>query len=356
MPVSSDAPNADAYQWRESWPPARIHLQPTTAAAGDHSHDATMMTNKQGSHGEMDLADNNPLNYFLTPTPPLLSVDEDGESYFVDDSDSSSYYEDEDEDENDNDNDNVEDDDSVFSSSGAMDFEFDAGIEDDAHPQPVVRSVSPSSLADSIGSSGGRFSRTVMRPPTPPRASASSSLFFNRSFGSAVDNQNDADDGEDYIHFGGANLTSRSMMPAAKGKAATHLSYSPASPRSMPDMHDLYALHHSNNSTSHLTAAGAMIVRRRSPRSWRVPSPEVFSIEEETEDEPSAGVASADRQGRSRSRYHYPSRHHHHNHDHHEHEHEHQHHNYPEHNVQAEAAEPQKKKQVRFILPGEEAV
>ncbi|CAK7213958.1 hypothetical protein SBRCBS47491_001977 [Sporothrix bragantina] len=330
MPASSNS--SAAYQWRESWPPAQIHLQPT-AATGAHSHDASTMIKQEGSHDEMHLADDNPLIYFLTPTPPLLSVDEDGESYFVDDSDSSSYF-------YDNDND-MDDDDNAFYSS-TMDFEFDAGIEDATHPQPIVRSVSPSSLADSIGS-GGRISRTAMRPPTPPRASTSMSLHPNRSINSAVD-----DDGEDYIHFGGANHASRSIpasSPAAKGKSA-HFSYSPlssspASPRSLPDIHDLYALHHSNNSTSHLTAAGATIVRRRSPRSWRVPSPEVFSIEEETEEELSTGVATPDRQGRSRSRYHSPSHHHQY------------HHHFPDRNVQVEAAKPLKKK-VRFILPGEE--
>ncbi|CAK7213377.1 hypothetical protein SCUCBS95973_001783 [Sporothrix curviconia] len=259
------------------------------------------MIKEESSHDEMHLADDNPLIYFLTPTLPLLSVDEDGESYFIDDSDSSSYF-------NDNDNDNGMDDDSAFYSS-AMDFEFDAGIEDATQPQPVVRSVSPSSLAESIGTHG-RISRIPLRPPTPPRVSMDSSLHPNRPhpIGSAAID----DDGEDYIHFGGASQTSW-PIPSAKGKS-THispspLSSSPASPRSASDNHDLYALYHSNSSASHLTAAGAMIVRRRSPRSWRVPSPEVFSIEEETEEELSTGVA---------------------------------------------AAKPPQKKKVRFILPGEE--
>ncbi|CAK7205066.1 hypothetical protein SEUCBS139899_007831 [Sporothrix eucalyptigena] len=327
MPATSNSP--DAYQWRESWPPSQIRLQPP-AIAGDHNNNVPTMIKPEDNRDEVHLADDNPLVYFLTPTPPLLSVDEDGDSYFVDDSDSSSHYYDND----------LDDDDSGFYSS-TMDFEFDAGIEDATHPQPIVRSVSPSSLANGLGtgSSGGRTSRMSMRPPTPPRSRES--LHPN-----GIVNSGD-DDGENYIHFGSSGYASQ-PIPSAKGKATSRsshtylssspLSSSPALPRSIVDTHDLYAHHHSNNSTSHLTAAGATIVRRRSPRSWRVPSPEVFSIEEETEEELSMGVAASDRPGRSRSKS-YQHYHHHH---------------YPERNLQVEAAKPQKKKQVRFVLPGEE--
>lgn len=345
MPASSTT--SAAYGWRESWPPAQIRLQ-QAASTGDHSSNGTGAMVKEESRDDihdddMQLTDDNPLVYFLTPTP-LLSTDEDGDSYFVDDSDSSSFFY--------NENDN--DDDTGFYSGGGMDFEFDAGIEDTSHPQPIIRSVSPSSLAESLGDNGGRTSRRSIRPWTPPRinlqpgsnglSGADPSLFDNMD--SAIEDGDDDD--EHYIHFGDGNYSSpRSLSSSpAKGRlsprSSSHslspppLSSSPASPRSLPDIHELCTHHHLNNSQSHLTAAGAMIVRRRSPRSWRVPSPDVFSIEEETEEELSTGVVSApstpDRSARGR---------HHHN------------HHYERH-LQVEAAKPPMKKRVRFVLPGEE--
>lgn len=344
MPASSNS--SAAYGWRESWPPAQIRLQ-QAASTGDHSSDGTAMAKEETRDDlhddEMQLTHENPLVYFLTPTP-LLSVDDDGESYFVDDSDSSSFF-------YDNEHDN--DDDTSFYSGGGMDFEFDAGIEDATHPLPIIRSVSPSSLADSLGG-GGRTSRAAMRPPTPPRTRESlhpgSNGFTSADplmFGN-MDGALDDTDGEDYIHFGDGDYSSRQALSSSptKGRISSRsssqspsplspLSSSPASPRSLPDIHDLYTHHHLNNSQTHLTAAGAMIVRRRSPRSWRVPSPDVFSIEEETEEELSAGVAVAAAATDS------PARRHHYN------------HHYERH-LQVEAAKPPKKKRVRFVLPGEE--
>lgn len=280
---------------------------------------------KEADHDEMHLGDDNPLVYFLAPAPPLLSTDENGDSYFVDDSDASSYYYDHDHDLDDEDEDEDGGGGGAFYTSSAMDFELDAGIEDAAHPQHVVRSVSPSSLADSLGA---RTLRAAVRPPTPPRTrgrgggGGSGGLQIPSAPGVAAPTPASVS-GRD----GSASSSPLSLSPLSSS-----LSSSPASPPPGPDLHALdthpnhLPHHHANTppTTSHLTAAGAMIVRRRSPRAWRVPSPDVFSIEEETEEELSTGVAAA-RPGRHAPR-----------------------------TLQVEAAKPPKRKQVRFVLPGEE--
>ncbi|ERT02173.1 hypothetical protein HMPREF1624_00471 [Sporothrix schenckii ATCC 58251] len=342
MPASSHS--SAAYGWRESWPPAQIHLQPAATTGDRRGDDAATVKEETGGdlhNDNMQLTDDNPLVYFLTPTP-LLSVDDDGESYFVDDSDSSSIF-----------HDNEHDDDTGFYFGTSMDFEFDAGIEDDTYPQPIIRSVSPSSLSGTLGS-GGRTSHTVMRPPTPPHSATARQPGRqpgNNNLTGAdplmFDNMDTAvvyEDGENYIHFGDGDYSahrSPSSSPTidrTSPRSSSHalspppLSSSPGEPRSLPDIHDLYTHHRLNNSQTHLSVAGATIVRRRSPRSWRVPSPDVFSIEEETAEELSSGVAAS---------HGHPGRPHH---DHHT----------SERHLHVEAAKPPLKKRVRFVLPGEE--
>lgn len=111
---------------RDSWPPTQMRIVNSI-----ESEDMSMDMDKHDDnhhHSSFINDDDDPMNSFLTPTPLL----DDGDT---------------DDDEDDGDMD--------------MDFAFDAGIENPHHPMPVVRSISPSTLA-----SGG-----LPRPPaTPPRA------------------------------------------------------------------------------------------------------------------------------------------------------------------------------------------
>lgn len=210
MPAASTT--QDAYQWRDSWPPAQLHLQ--------QGHDF-----KDGNAD--DSHDDNPMAYFLTPmTPPLLAVDDD------DDEDYSYGY--------------------GFGYSTGLDtdmgMDFDAGIEDDSQPAMDIRSVSPSVLAENILSPG-------FRPPTPPKASESEDedyvydgFTFGYTFGHAP------------IKIANTNNNRRGKTVTRKGGQSSLSSLS-STPRSFD------------------------IPRRRSPRSWRVPSPDVFMIEEEPEED-----------------------------------------------------------------------
>ncbi|EPE09719.1 hypothetical protein F503_07495 [Ophiostoma piceae UAMH 11346] len=270
MPASSNTP--DSYQWRDSWPPAQLHLQQHAGHADDYTH-------KNESRGQdMPLADDeNPLAYFLTPmTPPLLAADDD------DDDDNYGYgY--------------------GFGYSTGMDMDFDAGIEDDSQPQLDVRSVSPSVLAENILSGGvsGRRASGFVRPPTPPKASTR--------------HDDDDDDTEDYVryddgHFetfgytfgqtipikiASTNNNRRGKTVTRKGKVSSMRGPSSSSASSSSSLS-------SSPRTDHTLASGlaSMIPRRRSPRSWRVPSPDVFMIEEEPEAEDDYATAGA---GLSRS-------------------------------------------------------
>jgi len=208
----------------------------------------------------MDLSkiDQDPLVYFLTPAPVR--------------------DEDEDEDEDD----------------APMDFDmdFDAGIEDANHPPTIVRSVSPSSLDG--------LALPPPRPPTPPRSPATPDLAHGMP--------SPPDDVESYIAFGGRARALSFGLPfllkdltAGKSSSAKARRTRTVRARTQPDDASLLSPgrgHPINpagprpvatapGSSNQRGRSGTVSSSRRSsPRhSWREPSPDVFSIEEETEEE-----------------------------------------------------------------------
>jgi hypothetical protein len=195
---------------------------------------------------DLDLAkmDDDPLLYFLTPTPS--SYDDDGE---------------------------------------VMDFDmdFDAGIEDAKHPTQIVRSVSPSTL--------GGLSRPPPRPPTPPKSPATPELEYDM-FGTPDDEQYDYMQAASPLRLG---ILPRRLKDLATGKF-----------KGLPKQQDTagdtlfppYMLDPSNRGRAvtrpgpSLGGGGARVRRagrgapaRLSPHAWREPSPDVWAIEEETEEE-----------------------------------------------------------------------
>lgn len=180
------------------------------------------------SDHSLDGIDDDPLTYFLTPAPSF-------------------------------DNDDIDVD--------MMDF--DAGIEDLSRAQDIVRSVSPSSLE------GG------LKRPTGRRLSP------DRDVSEAV-TPNDEEE-EDYIHFGNGGLglpfhlrdfTIDGIKPKSKGKkAAPNELLRPASFHVSPARGRTPARGHGQGRARSLSA------RRRPQHLWREPSPDVWSIEEETEEE-----------------------------------------------------------------------
>lgn len=225
---------------RDSWlPPTQIRM--------DHAdfHDV-----------DLSGIDQDPLTYFLTPTPAVDAVDDDDMDF---------------------------------------DMEFDAGIEDTKHPAPTVRSVSPSSL--------GGLSLPPPRPPTPPKASSTPELDF--------DGYPSPDDKEEYMHLAAAAFN----LPVLRLKDLTKKKKSrPSNSNSRPSSRlDNYRDSHSvsdydlpltppSPSYSHFANRGRPVTRpsprtggggggmtrrpfRRSPHSWREPSPDVWAIEEETDEE-----------------------------------------------------------------------
>ncbi|CAK7263001.1 hypothetical protein SEPCBS119000_000261 [Sporothrix epigloea] len=310
MPATFNAPATQ--QWRESWPPAQIHLESTAVLDSPNSYSSTVIE-QTGSDDKSHLHDDNPLIYFLSPTPPLLSVNDDGESYFDDDSDSSCGY-----------SDNHSDDDDGLSYNSAVDIELDAGIEDTARPQAVVRNVGPSSLADNIGRAG-RFLSSDTRSTVPFWVENHSPL-PSVSFTGRSKNKKGVS-AADYESISKA---------AAKGKSTAV----PISPRPLPKNDNLLALLYSNKTVSRPTATRALTVRRRSPRSWRAPSLNVFSIEEEEENERElpSGTAATDRQRSSAFYNRRPKQQHHFS-----------------VNAEREDIKPQRTNRVRFLLPGDKA-
>ncbi|KAK4157499.1 hypothetical protein C8A00DRAFT_29500 [Chaetomidium leptoderma] len=244
MPASQSTAR---HHLRDSWLPAQVLLQPGV------SRDETDIQ-------DLDLAkmDEDPLIYFLTPTPSSFAEDE------------------------------------------AMDFdmEFDAGIEDTKHPPQVVRSVSPSSLEG--------LSRPPPRPPTPPRSPATPDLDYDLSA--------TPDEHEHYDYMDDSWPPPRRANPLSlprrlKDKFRGHHVGSPDSlappPASSPYLHpSSYSSPSSSSTTSSRGRAssrssGPKLISsssssrrsrgstaapaRLSPHAWREPSPDVWSIEEETE-------------------------------------------------------------------------
>jgi hypothetical protein len=190
-------------------------------------------------------------------------------------------------------------------------LDFDAGIEDSTRPLTIVRSVSPSSL------DGGRL-------PTTPSSRASLSPSLDDDLIPTPDDN----DSEQYIHLTpgspsplhhfGLPLSLKDFALAAAARkrperkaadrtnpaAAPGLLLAPESPQRLhmsypsatavrgrstfrfgprPSSTDaLGPAPFGSRRTRSLTALGGL--RRRSPHSWREPSPDVWSIEEEPED------------------------------------------------------------------------
>jgi hypothetical protein len=203
---------------------------------------------------ELDLArmGEDPLTYFLTPT--VSSYGEDGEGM-------------------------------------DFDIEFDAGIEDVKHPPPIVRSVSPSSLEG--------LSRPPPRPPTPPRSPATPDLDYSMS--ATPDEQDDYLEAAAAIKPSGPLALSRRLKGLAHGKLKAS-SKQGASAMDAPLPLAFQPSSHASNRGRAMTrpalkpaaASGKASVQirrstttpsRLSPHAWREPSPDVWSIEEETQEE-----------------------------------------------------------------------
>lgn len=172
-----------------------------------------------------------------------------------------------------------------------MDFEmdFDAGIEDAKHPPGIVRSVSPSSL--------GGFSLPPPRVPTPPRRSASPDT--------DRDMPPTPDDTEDYIHFAGKgrshpfglpfslrDLTegSKSKAQAKHGNGNTDALLSPTGSSALRSTNQTRTRSRpgprpARPSQNTIRRSRSRSISSRRSHAWREPSPDVWSIEEETEEE-----------------------------------------------------------------------
>ncbi len=224
---------------RDSWLPAQMFLQPSV-----ERDDAEIEA--------LDLArmDEDPFMYFLTPIPSSYSADD------------------------------------------AMDFdmEFDAGIEDAKHPPQIVRSISPSSL-------GG-----LGRPPppqslTPPRSPATPDLDYDLS---ATPDEHEQYDYMDHS-WPPVRAHPLSLPRRLKGKfrgnakhdmdsssSADNLLLPPASPYGSPRASTRGRAVSRSGPQPVAAPAGSRTRRSRarlSPHAWREPSPDVWSIEEEVEEE-----------------------------------------------------------------------
>lgn len=210
------ASRTSVWSRRDSWPPTQVRLNPSMSKAGSDPRPL------------LEDIDENPLTYFLTPTP-----------------------------------------DNDAGGLGDEDMVFDAGIEDASQPRDIVRSVSPSSLE---GLSN-------------PRARAASPELDSDGL------TTDEDDDEDYVRFSPGSpsrlvslrniaidgLRLRTASPV-HGRATTGL----LSPASYPAAR---TRGRSSARTPRPGQARSMSARPRPGRLWREPSPDVWSIEEETEED-----------------------------------------------------------------------
>ena len=241
MPASKSS--TQQHSRRDSWLPARVLLQPSV------------------EHNEADIEDLNlakmnedPFIYFLTPTPTSYPDDE-----------------------------------------GNMDFDmdFDAGIEDAKHPPQIVRSISPSSL-EGLG-------LPPARPPTPPRSPGTPDLDYGLS--------ETPDEHENYDYMDNSWPPARTANPLSlprrlkdKFKGGSSLapptsSFSPSSPPSPSPRTSSRGRATSRAGPKPIagspTSSGSSSRTRRSrgtpgrlsPHAWREPSPDVWAIEEEPEEE-----------------------------------------------------------------------
>lgn len=177
--------------------------------------------------------DENPLTYFLTPAP---DTNEDIDDFSADDM-----------------------------------LDFDAGIEDTNHPRAIIRSVSPSTLDG--------LSKLRAKAVSP-------------DFDSDVVTTDEEGDDEDYIRFSppspsfltpfrGLNVESLKLRSKSPPFGRANGFLSPAAsfpaPSSPPRGRPRAALTRSYSAGSRLPP--------RPRRLWREPSPDVWSIEEETEED-----------------------------------------------------------------------
>lgn len=147
---------------------------------------------------------------------------------------------------------------------------FDAGIEDASHPRDIIRSVSPSSL------SGLRS----------PQIRASSPDYDSSATMSD-------DDDEDYIRFapgrpGLFNMRSLSADNLRQNSRSPNFGYSASqllSPASFPGSPPYRGRSQYRARGLALTRSLSASARTRPGHLWREPSPDVWSIEEETEEE-----------------------------------------------------------------------
>jgi hypothetical protein len=219
---------------RDSWPPTLLRLD---------SSKSSKSSKRETPRALLDDIDEDPLTYFLTPA---ASGDEDGDDMMGADD---------------------------------MEMDFDAGIEYTGHPREVVRSVSPSSLEG------------LSKPPPSDRASSPDQ-------DSDITNSDD----EEYIRFSppsgrgtwpwrdlaAESLNYRSRSPVF-GLGANALllspSYSYSSSPSPSSSYPAPSRGRSNARSRRGTQTRSLSARRRPGHLWREPSPDVWSIEEETEAE-----------------------------------------------------------------------
>ncbi|KAK3359889.1 hypothetical protein B0T25DRAFT_112915 [Lasiosphaeria hispida] len=224
---------------RGSSPPTQVRLQPSIEGS-----DADI--------ADLDLSkiDEDPITYFLTPAQPAYEDDDD-----------------------------------------MMEFEmdFDAGIEDVKHPPPIVRSVSPSSL--------GGLSLPPPQLPTPPPRSESPEVDQDMPL--------TPEDNETYIHLAAQSRSlpfglpfslrdftaSKTKFSGKQGSGSADALLSPTSVHAVRNLSQ-------GRSKPRPSARSARTLQgvprrgrsramssRHSPHAWREPSPDVWSIEEETEEE-----------------------------------------------------------------------
>lgn len=251
---------------------------------------------KMGAGHDESLIDDDPMNSFLSPSPLLDDGDTDEE----------------------------------MDMDLEMDMTFNAGIEDSSRPVPITRSISPSKL-------GGGLRPLPPRTPTPPhlRFSSHSPPSRNSPEVSTPDmdiGDDDYDDGEDYVrlspshpgsfslavpafNFGSAKYVGKghkaksAAVAAAKAeeKEEDRVALMMARGSSYNDEDEYFTANPSfhvgrpkmmpaNRGRSTRPALPRLPVRPRSwsgvteygsgrlsPRAWREPSPDVWSIEEEDE-------------------------------------------------------------------------
>ncbi|KUI52852.1 hypothetical protein VP1G_00189 [Cytospora mali] len=293
---------------RDSWPPTQMRLRRSME---------TQETTMDIDHHE-DLSDDDPINFFLTPTPLLYDGDTDDE------------------------------DDVDMNMDLEMNMAFDAGIENPHDPQPAIRSISPSDLTG------------PSRPPSSPPKTVPLSIHSHTTPNSwsgprsppsrnspevlTPNTELDDDDDEDYVRFTPRgmpfslppfNMHNNFGSSKSKGKARKAAAAARAKKQQAVDENDRVGMmmaREPNTTGSLLSSSNSFHVGRPplppstrgrsttavgrppllaqrprswsgatgyssgrlSPRAWREPSPDVWSIEEQPEEELMSEVGDVD--------------------------------------------------------------